>query len=172
MHDGTLLSLYYVVLCCGFRGPPPCGVPLGLVGCYPLFLLFCDQKSSRKVPLLPRRGARLKGNGSRVARAALRAVSLKNPRADGLAPARGQHSTISRCKVSIICCLFSFGCRGRRPRRPVQSCVTTQLQGGVKPPPYGTNGEKGVGANSVRPGSWAATQDCTGGYGIRPYGKP
>ena len=27
----------------------------------PLCLLFCDQKSSRKVPLLPRRGARLRG---------------------------------------------------------------------------------------------------------------
>ena len=26
-----------------------------------MFLLFCDQKSSRKVPLLPRRGARLRG---------------------------------------------------------------------------------------------------------------
>ena len=27
----------------------------------PLCLLFCDQKSSRKVPLVPRRGARLRG---------------------------------------------------------------------------------------------------------------
>ena len=33
----------------------------------PLFLLFCDQKRSRKVPLLPRRGARLKGAWVRAA---------------------------------------------------------------------------------------------------------
>ena len=62
--------------------------------------------------------SRLKGNGSRVARAALRAVSLKNPRADGLAPARGQHSTVGWFVISNLCCLFPVGCRGRRPRRP------------------------------------------------------
>ena len=31
------------------------------MGCCPICLLFCDQKSSRKVPLLPRRGARPRG---------------------------------------------------------------------------------------------------------------
>ena len=110
----------FVVLCCGCRVPPPCGGALEFNGWPPLFLLFCDQKRSRKVPLLPRRGARLKGNGSDccAARAALRAVSLKNPRADGLAPARGQHSTVGWFVISNLCCLFPFGCWGRRPRRP------------------------------------------------------
>ena len=114
----------FVVLCCGCRVPPPCGGALEFNGWPPLFLLFCDQKRSRKVPLLPGRGARLKGNGSDccAARAALRAVSLKNPRADGLAPARGQHSTIGLFTISILCCLFPFGCRGRRPRRPEGFC--------------------------------------------------
>ena len=60
--------------------------------------------------------SRLKGNGSDccAARAALRAVSLKNPRADGLAPARGQHSTVGRFAISIICCNFLVVRRGRR----------------------------------------------------------
>ena len=46
------IALYRPCLPCGrafFSGQPP------------LCLLFCDQKSSRKVPLLPRRGARLRG---------------------------------------------------------------------------------------------------------------
>ena len=38
-----------------------------LVGFYPLGVLFCDQKSTRKVPLLPGRGARLKGAWVRAA---------------------------------------------------------------------------------------------------------
>ena len=37
------------------------------IGRPPLFLLFCDQKRSRKVPLLPGRGARLKGAWVRAA---------------------------------------------------------------------------------------------------------
>ena len=37
--------------------------------------------------------------------------------------------------LSIIAILNS-ACRGRRPRRPGQHCVTTKLQGGVKTPPY------------------------------------
>ena len=43
------------------RLPPPCGGALEFNGQPPFFLLFCDQKRSRKVPLLPRRGARLRG---------------------------------------------------------------------------------------------------------------
>ena len=39
-------------------------------GIRPLCVLFCDQKSTRKVPLLPRRGARLKSASSRFARSA------------------------------------------------------------------------------------------------------
>ena len=79
-----------------------------------MFLLE-PQKEPKRVPLLPiAREARLKGNGSRVARAALRAVSLKNPSADGLAPARGQHSTVELFTISISCCSFLVVRRGRR----------------------------------------------------------
>ena len=59
----------------------------------------------------------------------LRKRALKNPRADTLAPARGQHSTLGRFAVSIIYCLFSFCCRGRRPRRPVQFCAAIKSPG-------------------------------------------
>ena len=38
-----------------------------IVGYYPIGVLFCDQKSTRKVPLLPGRGARLKGAWVRAA---------------------------------------------------------------------------------------------------------
>ena len=55
--------------------------------------------------------------GSRFART-LRKRALKNPKADTLAPARGQHSTIGRCEISIFCFLLPVVCRGRRPRRP------------------------------------------------------
>ena len=37
------------------------------MGFCPVGVLFCDQKSTRKVPLLPRRGARLKGAWVRAA---------------------------------------------------------------------------------------------------------
>ena len=37
------------------------------MGFCPVDVLFCDQKSTRKVPLLPRRGARLKGAWVRAA---------------------------------------------------------------------------------------------------------
>ena len=40
--------------------------------------------------------------------------------------------------------------------------IIARLQGGVKTPPYGTNGKRSVGANSVRPCDLAATQDPTG----------
>ena len=98
-----------------FRHRPPCGRLLELTSfCRQLFLLD-TQKEPKRCPLLPiAREARLKGNGSRVARAALRAVSLKNPRADGLAPARGQHSTVGRFAISISCCSFLVVRRGRR----------------------------------------------------------
>ena len=107
-----------------FRHRPPCGRLLELTSfCRQLFLLD-TQKEPKRCPLLPiAREARLKGNGSRVARAALRAVSLKNPRADGLAPTRGQHSTVGRFAISIICCSFLVVRRGRRPRRPGGFCV-------------------------------------------------
>ena len=36
-------------------------VALFCTGILPICVLFCDQKSTRKVPLLPRRGARLRG---------------------------------------------------------------------------------------------------------------
>ena len=49
---------------------------------------------------------------------------------------------------------------GERFRRKI---VTIKKRfGGVKPPPYSTNGQGGVGANRVRPCSSAAIQDPTG----------
>ena len=83
-----------------------------------MFLLE-PQKEPKRVPLLPiAREARLKGNGSRVARAALRAVSLKNPRADGLAPARGQHSTIGRFVFLLFVAYFRPFVGGGVPDAP------------------------------------------------------
>ena len=43
----------------------------------PLFLLFCDQKRSRKVPLLPRRGARLRGAWVRALRERFASAPLR-----------------------------------------------------------------------------------------------
>ena len=47
-------------------------------------------------------------------------------------------------------------------------CNNARCFGGGKTPPYGTNLQRDVGANSVRPGSWAFTQGCTGRRGRRP----
>ena len=47
-------------------------------------------------------------------------------------------------------------------------CNSARCFGGVKTPPCGTNLQRDVGANSVRPGSWAFTQGCTGRRGRRP----
>ena len=41
-------------------------------------------------------------------------------------------------------------------------CNNARCFGGVKTPPYGTNLQRDVGANSVRPGSWAFTQGRQG----------
>ena len=47
-------------------------------------------------------------------------------------------------------------------------CNSARCFGGVKLPPCGTNLQRDVGANIVRPGSWAFTQGCTGRRGRRP----
>ena len=47
-------------------------------------------------------------------------------------------------------------------------CNNARCFGGGKPPSYGTNLQRDVGANSVRPGSRAFTQGCTGRRGRRP----
>ena len=47
-------------------------------------------------------------------------------------------------------------------------CNNARCFGGVKTPPYGANLQRDVGANSVRPGSRAFTQGCTGRRGRRP----
>ena len=59
-------------VCCSVRGEWLAGVPTlrghpFIVGFCPIGVLFCDQKSTRKVPLLPGRGARLKGAWVRAA---------------------------------------------------------------------------------------------------------
>ncbi len=41
-------------------------------------------------------------------------------------------------------------------------CNNARYFGGVKTPPYGTNLQRDVGANIVRPGSWAFTQGRQG----------
>ena len=110
--------------------------PFFLLGFFRETFLFCDQKRKRKKsPLLPiarawRRTtsaaipqsgpARVlqSPTGALIAARTLRKRALKNPRADGLAPARGQHSMVGRCEISIFCCGFPFVRRGRRPRRP------------------------------------------------------
>ena len=90
--------------------------------------------------------------GSRFART-LRKRALKNPRADGLAPARGQHSTIGRFAISIVCCGFLVVRRGGFHIRPGiwRQRKTTRLvflfmvvrREGSRPP-------TGVNANPVR----------------------
>ena len=54
------------------------------------------------------------------------------------------------------------------PTTTREFCNYARCFGGVKTPPYGTNLQRDVGANSVRPGSWAFTQGCTGRRGRRP----
>ena len=55
--------------------------------------------------------------GSRFART-LRKRAPKNPRADGLAPARGQHSIVELFAISIFCCAFLAVRRGGFNIRP------------------------------------------------------
>ena len=54
------------------------------------------------------------------------------------------------------------------PTTTREFCNYARFLGGVKTLPYGTNLQRDVGANSVRPGSWAFTQGCTGRRGRRP----
>ena len=148
-----------------------------------MFLLE-PQKEPKRVPLLPiAREARLKGNGSRVARAALRAVSLKNPRADGLAPARGQHSTVGRFAISISCCSFLVVRRGRRCGVAQRSMPQWGIEpherasfAGWRPSFWPPSADAPIGTRILRAdmesaptGNYiAATHDCTGRRGRRP----
>ena len=59
----------------------------------------------------------------------LRKRALKNPRADGLAPARGQHSTIGRFAISIVCCGFLVVRRGGFHIRPGDFAATRDFCG-------------------------------------------
>ena len=79
-------------------------------------------------------------------------------REGGLTPPRN----LAIIATLFVDCVFKIICRGRRPRRPVQPCATTQLQGGVKTPPYGatTNNHQTICA--------AATYVPTGRRGRRP----
>ena len=69
-------------------------------------------------------------------------------------------------------------CPGRRGRRPLQTILNTQstnkvaiiarFLGGVKTPPYSTNGQGGVGAHSVRPCDLAVARDSCGRTMLAP----
>ena len=120
-------------------------------GLLPLDLPFwTPKKEAKKVPATSdSAGGPAQGRlGSRFART-LRKRALKNPKADTLAPARGQHSTMGQCENSIVCCNFGVGCRGRRPRRPgradinkpstVQFCVAVKFPGRIWNPPLQQN---------------------------------
>ena len=88
-----------------WRGPPPCGGPLFLMGHFRQVFLLEPQKEPKRVPLLPiAREARLRGAKFANANATLRAArrAPKNPRADGLAAARGQHSTSWDAKFLML----------------------------------------------------------------------
>ena len=52
---GGILFFLLLFLVGGFRLPPPCGGSLVFTASSSLCVLFCDQKSTRKVPLVPRR---------------------------------------------------------------------------------------------------------------------
>ena len=102
-----------------FRGPPPCGGPLGSVGFYPAFLLFCDQKRSRKVPLLPGRGARPRGYSplgtpkgwsrnekAKTCRSAARFLTLFRP--SPIAPSGAKRNTMG--VEGWLLCVKGAGC--------------------------------------------------------------
>ena len=131
-----------------------------------MFLLG-TQKEPKRCPLLPiAREARLKGAWVRALRERFASAPLRiQDRTDWPLPgANTLHE--DRYEISILYCLFSFGCRGRR-------CGVAQRsmpQWGIEPHERASFAgwrRSLCAAKRRRPDDYAYV---AGGYGIRPYG--